>query len=233
MSCTILLVDDDPDFKRILEARLRAFLKNLSVVSYARLQDARAFLLQERGKIQFDLVILDQHLPDGRGTDLLQENFFIDYAVLCLSSDTDPTLPGQTILAGANYFLNKINISEPLFRPLVEALIERNQIHRELSRIRTQSAVMESVRTLVMTLKHEINNPLGAILGGAFLLHSGAQASEKQKQAAQLVEQSGQRIKTVLDQLCSAISLETVTKGGQVVYQVPGDAPWEGPKSES
>lgn len=226
MPTTVILVDDDAQFRKLLEMRLRSFLGDVSLAAYSNLADARAALRGENRR-NFDLVILDQHLPDGRGVELLHEDFFSDHAVLCMSSDSDPNLPGQTVLAGANYFLSKVHVSEPLFRPLIEGLIDRNKIQRELTRVKTDAAVMESVRTLVMTLKHEINNPLGALLGGAFLLAGNKGSAEDQQQAARLVEQSGQRIKHVLEQLCSAISLDPVSKGGHTVFHVPGDKEWE------
>lgn len=226
MSTTVLLVDDDGQFRKLLEMRLRSFLGELSVSAYSSLAEARAGLDREP-HAGFDLVILDQHLPDGRGVELLHEGRFSEHAVLCMSSDSDPNLPGQTVLAGANYFLSKVHVSEPLFRPLIEGLIDRNKIQRELVRIKTEAVVMESVRTLVMTLKHEINNPLGALLGGAFLLTGNKGTPEDQQQAAKLVEQSGQRIKHVLEQLCSAVSLDAVSKGGHTVFHVPGDKEWE------
>lgn len=225
MATRILLIDDDANFRKLLEVRLRSFLSDPQFTAYSTLADARSGL-RDNPEAHFDLVVLDQHLPDGRGVELLKENFFADLAVLCMSSDCDPNLPGQTVLAGASYFLSKVHASEPLFRPLVEGLIDRNKIQRELTKMRTQAAVMESVRTLVMTLRHEINNPLGAILGGAFLLND-KNASEDQRHAAKLVEQSGQRIKHVLEQLCSAVSFEPVSKGGHTVFHVPGDKEWE------
>ena len=225
MPTRILLIDDDANFRKLLEMRLRSFLNNLECSAHSTLADARASLTNKDSD-PFDLVILDQHLPDGRGVELLKENLLADQAVLCMSSDSDPALPGQTVLAGASFFLSKLNVSEPLFRPLVEGLIDRNKIQRELTKLKTQAAVMESVRTLVMTLRHEINNPLGAILGGAFLLNGSKDASPEQKDAVRLVEQSGHRIKHVLEQLCSAVSLEAVSKGGHTVFHVPGDKDW-------
>ena len=225
MPTKILLVDDDAQFRKLLEIRLNSFLPELSITAFANISDAKDFIKSQHEN-QFDLAILDQHLPDGHGTELLMESFFSEQAVLCLSSDTDPNLPGLTILAGASYFLNKINASEPLFRPLIQGLIERNKIQHELTRVKTQAAIVESVRTLMMTLRHEINNPLGALLGGAFLLGGDKNASADQLQAAKLVEQSGQRIKVVLDQLCSAVALEPVAKGGHTVFQIPGDKKW-------
>jgi signal transduction histidine kinase len=225
MSNNILLIDDDPQFRKILEIRLKSFLTDLTISHCISLDETRK-LLKSVPSIEYDLVILDQHLPDGRGSDLLTEGAFVNMAVLCMSSDSDPNLPGQTVLAGANFFLSKVHASEPLFRPLVEGLIDRNKIQRELIKIKTQAAVMESVRTLVMTLKHEINNPLGALMGGAYILGGDKNASQEQLQAVRLVEQSGQRIKQVLEQLCSAVSLESVSKGGHTVFQVPGDKKW-------
>lgn len=225
MPTRILLIDDDASFRKLLEMRLRSFLNNLECSTHSTLADARTALSSQDSE-PFDLVILDQHLPDGRGVELLKENLLVDQAVLCMSSDSDPALPGQTVLAGASFFLSKLNVAEPLFRPLVEGLIDRNKIQRELTKLKTQAAVMESVRTLVMTLRHEINNPLGAILGGAFLLNGSKDATQQQKDAARLVEQSGNRIKHVLEQLCSAVSLEAVSKGGHTVFHVPGDKDW-------
>ena len=227
MSTSVILVDDDAQFRKLLELRLRSFLNEVSIDSFSNLADARKALSAD-SRADYDLVILDQHLPDGRGVELLNENRFPDHAVLCMSSDSDPNLPGQTVLAGANYFLSKVHVSEPLFRPLVEGLIDRNKIQRELTRIKTEAAIMESVRTLIMTLKHEINNPLGALLGGAFLLTGNKGNADDQQQAARLVEQSGQRIKHVLEQLCNAVSLDAVSKGGHTVFHVPGDKKWEG-----
>lgn len=226
MSTSVILVDDDAQFRKLLEMRLRSFIGDLSITSYSTVSEARAALTNQAGA-DYDLVILDQHLPDGRGIELLHEDLFPDRAVLCMSSDSDPNLPGQTVLAGANYFLSKVHVAEPLFRPLIEGLIDRNRIQRELTRVRTEAKIMESVRTLVMTLKHEINNPLGALLGGAFLLTGNKSNNDEQQQAARLVEQSGQRIKHVLEQLCSAVSLDTVSKGGHAVFHVPGDKKWE------
>lgn len=225
MPTSVILVDDDAQFRKLLELRLRSFLNEVSIESFSSLAEARKALSAE-SRTDYDLVILDQHLPDGRGVELLNENCFPDQAVLCMSSDSDPNLPGQTVLAGANYFLSKVHVSEPLFRPLVEGLIDRNKIQRELTRIKTEAAIMDSVRTLIMTLKHEINNPLGALLGGAFLLTGNKGNADDQQQAARLVEQSGQRIKHVLEQLCNAVSLDAVSKGGHTVFHVPGDKEW-------
>ncbi len=224
-----LIIDDDGAFKMLLERRLKSFVPDLSVTYFNRLALAREYLSQNTDAA-FDIVFLDEHLPDGRGADFLSEGLFKDLAVLSVSSDTAPEIPGKTLSAGAAYFLSKTSVSEPLFRPLVEGIIDRNKIQRELSKLKMDSLVVDTVRTLVGTLRHEINNPLGAVLGAAYLLRNNAAASADQKEAAQLVESSGQRIKHVLDELCKAIQVESVTKANQKVFHIPGDKPWDDTK---
>ena len=220
----ILIIDDDAAFARILQLRLKALLGPIEVTTAETLASAREVVQRERG---FDLVVLDEHLPDGRGIELLKEGCFQDLAVLCISSDEAPEIPGETLRAGAAYFLNKLRVSEPLFAPLVRGVLDRNRLQRELGQARVQAAVMDTVRTLVTTLRHEINNPLGAVLGAAYILRSGRTLSEEQLQAAELVESSGQRISHVLEQLCRAVQIDRVKKGDQEVFHVPGDAEWK------
>lgn len=224
MALKILIIDDDAAFRRILELRFKSFISDINLTTFDNLQDARAFLSST--KEHFDLVVLDEHLPDGRGVSLLTEGWFEELAVLCVSSDTSPEIPGATLRAGAAYFLNKVQISEPLFEPLVKGIIDRNTIQRQLSQAKLESTKLDTIRTLVATLKHEIKNPLGAVLGAAFLLVKDS-PNQEQKQAAELIESSGKRINHVLDQLCEAAQIEQATKGQQEVFQIPGDEPWE------
>ena len=224
MALNILIIDDDAAFRRILEMRFKSFISGIQVTAFDNLQDARTFLNTK--KERFDLVVLDEHLPDGRGIGLLSEGWFEDLAVLCVSSDTSPEIPGATLRAGAAYFLNKIQISEPLFEPLIKGIIDRNILQQQLSQARLESAKLSTIKTLVATLRHEIKNPLGAVLGAAFLLRNDSLDPEVKK-AAELVESSGKRINHVLDQLCETAQIEQVTKGQQEVFHIPGDETWE------
>jgi signal transduction histidine kinase len=222
----ILIIDDDESFAHLLKIRLKTFIENPFITEFRDLTSARGFLKETRIS-DINLVVLDMHLPDGKGLDILQEGWFKDLAVLAVSSDDAPEIPGATLKGGATYFLNKNHISQPLFQPLVEGIIDRNRLQMELNNVLINEAVLESVKTLVATLRHEINNPLGAVLGAAYLLENNPAATDDQREAAKLVESSGQRIKHVLDQLCDTVELEGVTKGRQKVYHIPGDKPWD------
>jgi len=226
MNFEVLIIDDDESFRHLLQLRIKSFIPNLGVTVFDRLDQARKFLEANKSK-SFDLVILDQHLPDGKGIELLTEGWFQELAVLSVSSDDAPEIPGASLQAGAAYFLNKKDISEALFKPLVQGIIDRNKLQHKLDQSKVDAAVIKSVKTLLDTLRHEINNPLGAVLGAAYLLRNNDAASEDQKQAAELVELSGHRIKHVLDELCQTVKLKSVTKANHEVFQIPGDEPWE------
>lgn len=222
---SIVLVDDDESFRTILRKRLESILAGSTFQEFGTLGKVRDTL--KIGGPTIDLVVLDQHLPDGNGIELLNEGYFNDAAVLAVSSDHDPSIPGGVIGAGAAFFLSKKNVADSLFAPLVHGLIDRAGLNRQLVALKLETATLNTVKTLVSTLRHEINNPLGGVLGGAYLLKNREGASEDEKRAAEIVEQSGQRIKHVLDELCNTISLEPVTKGGQEVFHIPGDKKWE------
>lgn len=229
MSARILIIDDDEHFRKLLVIRLRSFIKNPILLEFTNLNDARSGLASMQA-INFDLVVLDQHLPDGIGLSLLEEGILKDLTVLAVSSDSSPDIPGRTISAGAAYFLAKDQVRSPLFQPLVQGVMDRNRLQRELLKQEVDKKVIELVKTHIGTLRHEVNNPLGAVLGAAFLLRNSSEATQDQVKAAELVEKSGIRIKHVLDQICEALEsgkeLEQVNKAEHMVFHIPGDEPW-------
>src|SRR5688572_10417589 len=67
---TILIVEDDLLLRKQIGARLEAL--DADVLLTASVAEAR----QAVSSSSFDFALLDVHLPDGRGTDLLKEKLF-------------------------------------------------------------------------------------------------------------------------------------------------------------
>ena len=219
----ILIVEDDLQFKTLLEMRLNSIIPGSKISHAASISSARELI---KNSTPFDLVILDQHLPDGLGIHLFNDDLLKNSVVLAVSSDDNPEIPAENVRLGAAYFLSKTQVSQPLFKPLLQAVITRAKLERELAQTKLDQAVLNSIKTLVATLRHEINNPLGAVLGGAYLLKNIPTSTPDQKEAAELVEQSGKRIKHVLEQIIEASSLEATDKANTTVFQIPGDPKW-------
>ena len=223
---SVLIIEDDLNFKKLLEIRLKHIIPTLEIHHVATIQSASTFLEASTEK-HIDLVVLDQHLPDGLGVKLLTDGHLAGRSVLSVSSDDNPDIPAANIKAGAAFFLSKTQVSQPLFKPLIHAIIERGHFERSLKQAQVQVAVSESVKTLVDTLRHEINNPLGAVLGGAFLIKCNPDANAQQIEAAELIEESGKRIKYVLEQIVSASEQTAISKADTKVFHIPGDKPWQ------
>lgn len=217
-----LLVEDDKSFAKLVELRLRAWRPDIELRFAGCLAEARAKL---EGGEHFDFIVLDQNLPDGMGFELASHHALESTSILAVSSDESPELPAQTVRAGAHHFLNKRHVSTPLFIPLLEALLERRAMARQLREAELKEVKLKTLKRLIATLRHEINNPLGAVFGAAYLLKDGS-VTASQQEALKLIEKSGARIKTVIEQLSAAAELEEVTKADEEVYQIPGDAPW-------
>lgn len=220
-----LIVEDDTSFRELLELRLHGWREDLDIRIAETIAKGRELL--ESAKEPFDLVIIDQRLPDGVGKDLLNHPALEYSAVLAVSADNAPELPGEAVRAGAQHFLGKLQVSEPLFVPLLEALVHRKHLERALVEAKVRESKMSTIKTLLATLRHEINNPLGAVLGGTYLLRTSGTLDTEQTQALKVIEASGNRIKHVLKQLCETAELEEVSKAREQLFQVPGDAPWE------
>jgi len=224
MAFNALVVEDDTRFQKVVELRLKGWRSDISIRFADNLAAAKTYL--DDKAVAYTLVVLDQHLPDGLGATLFDHPRLEEAAVLAVSADDAPELPANALRAGAQHFLAKRQVSEPLFIPLVEALIERKRLEAELLKTKLRQSRLDTIRVLLGTLRHEINNPLGAVLGGVFLLRTGGKLEGEQSEAIRLIEASGNRIKHVLKQLCETAELEEVTKGQEQVFQVPGDPSW-------
>ena len=222
----ILIIDDDSSFIELLELNLNKILKSPNFTVFNSLTEAEEFL-SENQKI-YELVIIDQHLPDGKGSDFIKKGHFLAAAVLSMSSDQAPDIPAQSIGAGATFFLHKQDLTQPLFEPLVHGLIQRNQIAKALQNANQKLTKLDTIKKMISTLQHEINNPLAAIVGALFILKRKFADKPDEQKAIQILEDSSNRIKTIIENLQTAtdLDLEETTKGDMQVYQIPGDKKW-------
>ena len=227
MPTRVLIIDDDISFAKMAEIRLRTWRPDVEFTFAHTLGDAQTILANAADL--FTLVLLDQHLPDGLGTEILAHPRLEQSAVLAMSSDSDPIVPANAVRAGAGHFLAKVQLREHLFIPLIEALIEQKRIQQELIAAKLRESRMNTIQRLIATLRHEINNPLGAVLGGAYLLRNRPSAVTE-NETIRLIESSGERIGHVLKELCRAAELdelEEVTKAQEQLFQIPGDPKWD------
>ncbi|MCV6625075.1 MAG: sigma-54 dependent transcriptional regulator [Cellvibrionaceae bacterium] len=116
---TVLLIDDEPDIRELLEITLGRM--GLDSVAAKDCQQARQLLRQR----EFDLCLTDLRLPDGNGIELVQDIQALDYplpvAVFTAHGNTDTAI--QAMKAGAYDFVSKpVNLEQ--LRKLVSSALE-------------------------------------------------------------------------------------------------------------
>ena len=97
-------MDDDPSIRRALDRLLRS--AGMCVEAFA----SEAELLARESPVQPACLVLDVHLSDMNGLDVLRKIVAADHGglpVLVLTGDTDPKLREQAFQAGAAAFLTK------------------------------------------------------------------------------------------------------------------------------
>ena len=109
----VMLVEDHPDFRRLMEGLLGVQADIKLIAQAGSLAEAR----KQAAAVRFDVVVLDLSLPDGNGVDLIadlrREN--PDVAVLILSATLDPASVDRAAEAGADEIMDKL---EPLDKVL-------------------------------------------------------------------------------------------------------------------
>jgi len=142
----VLIVDDELNLRRILMGIVRAAGHEAAEAS--DLVSARAALARET----FEVLLLDQRLPDGDGLELLAECRELEpgLAVVMITAHASVELAVEAMRAGAFDFLAK-----PFHPDQVTAVVaragERSELVRENARLRAQMAARPVVPGLTGT----------------------------------------------------------------------------------
>ncbi len=114
----VAIIDDD----RVWLETLAEYLCGKAYSVETALGGTRGLHLLERG--EFHLAVIDYHMPDLDGMQLLRQLRLrrLNVDVLLLSSDDDPTLPPLVLREGAAAFLSKNAAPGLLLRSLTQTL---------------------------------------------------------------------------------------------------------------
>ena len=102
----VMLVEDHPDFRALMEVLLNGQSDIELVAQAGSLAEARA----HAATFEFDIVVLDLGLPDGHGEDLIADfrRFNPDVGVLILSASLDPASIEKATRLGADEIMDKL-----------------------------------------------------------------------------------------------------------------------------
>jgi DNA-binding response OmpR family regulator len=226
----ILLVEDDPLQAAVVTDLLT--LHGYTVTSTQTLAEAR----EEVQGTPPDLLLLDRILPDGDGATLCRElkaeEATRELQIILLTARNRVEDRVEGLLGGADdYILKPFHPEELLARVhgclrtlalqrelkrKVEELAEKNQELLETQARLIRAERLAAIGEIGLAIRHEINNPLGTVLGHAELLLAQAETlapEVRQKLAA--ISRASMRIRDVVKRL-------EVMRDDRTVEYLPG-----------
>lgn len=197
----VLVADDDP----VARLLVVAVLTELGYETLVARDGGEAWRLYEDERPA--LVVLDVDMPIVDGLEVCrrirEEDGGRDVFVLFLAGRDRPDEFERLLDAGADEFIAKPTTAEDLRARLMVAGrriaqdAERRSAEAELSRTRWLSGIGEAT----LSLQHEINNPLSALLGHAELLRMDYRDRGEQNELLEVIHEQAMRIAEVVRRL--------------------------------
>lgn len=205
----LLLVEDDETDVLMIRKALAAPLPAARVAHARSIAEATALLERDA----FELVMTDHMLPDGSSLDVLAalREHEVRAPVIVMTRFGHEDVAVAVMKAGATDYVRKetdYGHLKELPIKLLEAL-HRHHLERraeEGARKEAQARLLQTIRTTVATVNHEINNPLAIISGNAQLLIELGKAlglPPEVMQPIEDIEESSRRIAGILRQLAN------------------------------
>jgi DNA-binding response OmpR family regulator len=200
LSPRILLVDDDPDMARLVQHVLAAhgFGRAIQVTS------GREALASISG---VDIVLLDHQLPDTSGLDVLDAIRArpAPPAVVLVTAHGNESLAAAALRRGADDYLAK----DAALADLLPQILERVRRTRELRKALTaaeqdlvRAERLAAIGEMMVTLHHEINNPLMAAFADVELMLADLDASpDQRRQGLEDIRQALRRIRDIVQRI--------------------------------
>ena len=161
---SIIVVEDNPGDFVLVEDFLMEKFTPISIKQFSDFKSVSNYLSGEQNKC--DLILLDLHLPDMRGMELVENmmNLSSKIPILILTGYTDLPLAKRTLELGVYDFLVKDEINPSLLYKSIEFAVSRSNYVRQ---IESQN---EKLKNIAWTQSHVVRAPLARILSIVNLL---------------------------------------------------------------
>ncbi len=191
---TALVVDDDPSIVRFVEMYLEN--QGLRVHSALRGEDGA----EMAGSLEPDVVVLDQGLTDLDAAEVLRrlraDPKTRRIPVLLMASESEGERRVKTLGDDADDYITKpFDIRELKARLL--ALVARRREQAEA----TEVEKLRTVREVVASVSHELNNPLAAVLMAAEALSLRHPGVGDVQEKSRVIQENALRIRDILKRL--------------------------------
>lgn len=155
----IVLEDNDGDFLLLEDCLIEAF----HTIKITRCKTFNDFmqLIETKTDVSFDLLLLDLHLPDQSGMQLIEKVLSLKLLVpvIILTGYAELSLANKSLEMGVYDFLVKDDMNPTLLHKSIEFTLSRNNFVHQIE-IQNQQ-----LKDIAWTQSHVVRAPLSRILG--------------------------------------------------------------------
>lgn len=158
-SLSIIVVEDNPGDFILIEDYLIEMYTNVSIKQFPNYKSAADFLQNKDCKC--DLILLDLHLPDMGGIELIKNMIALSSQVpiIILTGYGDLPLAKKSLELGVYDFLVKDDVNPTLLHKSIEFALSRSNYFEQ---IENQN---QKLRNIAWTQSHMVRAPLARMLG--------------------------------------------------------------------
>lgn len=163
----VLLIDDDREYAEITKHLLGRFQgRKFNLLCEG---DGESGIRKLQADPSVDIVIIDYFLPGDNGIEVVKKlkKHNISVPVIFLTTHRNFEMAVEALRHGVHDYLLKDAISDNLLAQTILSVLEHREIYKKLGEAEKQQLLArkraEAIQELIVTINHEINNPLAAI----------------------------------------------------------------------
>lgn len=224
MRHSILVVEDEPTFRRYLEFQLKNSLEYEFDAAFAASAEEGLAILRKQPS--FDFILVDYFLPGMNGEMFLRQVVKISTSagIICISENRDYKIAVDLLKAGADDYISKSDLRTPYALEKTIASVEQKKEYKKRSKdLEIIAQRLDAIHNIVQTVDHELNNPLAIIKLCTEIIHTRQTlTSDDCKELTRRILTSITRISDVIHRLNQfQVELPNETLAGPQIYALP------------
>ncbi|MBU0519730.1 response regulator [bacterium] len=195
----ILLVEDDPDQILLTQAALEEDMEDLILDICQTGEEALKLDISK-----YDAILLDYNLPDMNGLDLLERMMPEKTGpVVMITAQEDLELAVHSLKKGADEFIIKSIDLYQILPHVVQRTIANYHWHKNLTEMerseRERKVQIETLKRIMMTLAHHLNNSVLPIIFSAELCQRSDFNTERAQRLVEVCLRETHRINHIIN----------------------------------
>lgn len=162
----ILLVEDNPDFAKLVELFLRKHAPEKFIVTWK--ENGQDALYELSRNSAYDVILMDYFLPGQNGLEVTRamQQRRIRTPVIFLTVNKDFDLAVEVLKLGIEDYLVKEEIPTPVLPKTILSVIERQKLKDQLMTLEISQKRLEAIQELVLRITGELREPLDGMNSG-------------------------------------------------------------------